>query len=84
LGFSYDTIIIEEAGQILEIESFVPLVLQEKEKSNLKRVTLIGDHFQLPPIVQHRGIAKYGNLEQSMFSRLFRLGVPHVVLDAQV
>lgn len=29
LNFNYDTIIMEESGQILEIESFIPMTLQK-------------------------------------------------------
>jgi len=28
LGFKYDNIIMEESAQILEVETFIPLVLQ--------------------------------------------------------
>ena len=43
-GFDYDNVIIEESGQILEIETFIPLVLQNSNGNNLKlkRVVLIG------------------------------------------
>lgn len=44
-GFEYDNILVEEAGQILEIESFIPLVLQKPrfgKTSRLKRFILIG------------------------------------------
>lgn len=27
-GFYFDTLVIEEAGQVLELESFIPLFLQ--------------------------------------------------------
>ncbi|RQX72820.1 putative aquarius, partial [Toxoplasma gondii CAST] len=57
LKFQYDTLIIEEAAQILEVETFIPMLLQQLERggvSRLKRVVLIGDHHQLPPIVKHR------------------------------
>lgn len=90
LGFKYDNIVMEEAAQILEVESFIPLVLQspdcdnsEGPTSRLKRVVLIGDHRQLPPIVQNAAFQSYSNLEQSMFSRLVRLGVPTITLDQQ-
>ena len=56
LGFRYDNVIFEEAGQILESETFVPLLLQRPSgdrESLLKRVVLIGDHYQLPPVVKH-------------------------------
>ena len=85
LGFNYDTVIIEEAAQILEIETFIPFVMQSKEYANeLKRIVLVGDHLQLPPIVQHHGLQSFGNLEQSMFTRFARLGCPLTILDAQV
>ncbi|KAJ9068376.1 hypothetical protein DSO57_1029333 [Entomophthora muscae] len=86
LGFRYDNVVLEEAAQILEIETFIPLVLQNQSKgenTELKRVVLIGDHLQLPPVVKNMGFQAYGNMEQSMFSRLIRLGVPAVHLDKQ-
>ncbi|KAI8975029.1 P-loop containing nucleoside triphosphate hydrolase protein [Mycotypha africana] len=90
LNFKYDNIIIEEAAQILEIETFIPLLLQEPDKdenqrpnSRLKRVMLIGDHHQLPPVVRNTAFQQYGNMEQSMFTRFVRLGVPILQLDQQ-
>ncbi|KAF7727161.1 hypothetical protein EC973_007936 [Apophysomyces ossiformis] len=85
LNFKYDNIIIEEAAQILEVETFIPLLLQEPEDgmSRLKRVVLIGDHHQLPPVVKNMAFQQYGNMEQSLFTRFVRLGVPTLQLDAQ-
>ncbi|RCH98529.1 hypothetical protein CU098_007622, partial [Rhizopus stolonifer] len=85
LKFKYDNIIIEEAAQILEVETFIPLLLQEPEdgKNRLKRVMLIGDHHQLPPVVKNAAFQQYGNMEQSMFARFVRLGVPTLQLDKQ-
>jgi len=91
LGFKYDNVIMEEAGQVLEVETFIPLLLQSPDcdsqeagaVSRLKRVVLIGDHHQLPPVVQNAAFQRYGNMEQSMFSRFVRLGVPTVDLDMQ-
>jgi len=88
LGFTYDTLIMEEAAQVLEIETFVPLALQNSDPTvpggcRLKRVVLIGDHHQLPPVVKNPAFQKYGKLDQSLFARLVRLGVPTVQLDAQ-
>jgi intron-binding protein aquarius len=76
---------MEEAAQILEVETFVPLLLQEPNEgvNRLKRWIMIGDHHQLPPVVQNVAYQKYSNMEQSLFSRFIRLGVPHVQLDAQ-
>ncbi|KAF9904476.1 hypothetical protein BX616_001281 [Lobosporangium transversale] len=85
LGFKYDNIVMEEAAQILEVETFIPMLLQEPEDgvNRLKRVILIGDHNQLPPVVKNTSFQQYGNMEQSMFTRFVRLGVPTIQLDAQ-
>jgi intron-binding protein aquarius len=90
LGFHYDNLVMEEAGQMMEIETFIPMLLQRGESdesasalSRLKRVCLIGDHHQLPPVVKNMSFSKFSNLDQSMFSRLVRLGVPYIQLDRQ-
>lgn len=31
MGFKYDNVLMEEAAQILEIETFIPLVLQNQD-----------------------------------------------------
>ena len=45
----YDNVVMEEAAQILEVETFIPMMLQKPEDgySRLKRVVLIGDHHQV-------------------------------------
>ncbi|KAJ3080056.1 hypothetical protein HK102_003346, partial [Quaeritorhiza haematococci] len=106
LGFRYDNVIMEEAAQILEVETFIPLLLQSPDvdhqrcvggqhqqqqqqggivgaSSRLQRVVMIGDHNQLPPVVKNMAFQRYGNMEQSLFTRFVRLGVPTVTLDAQ-
>lgn len=85
LGFKYDNILMEESAQILEIETFIPLLLQNPEDgySRLKRWIMIGDHHQLPPVIKNMAFQKYSNMEQSLFTRFVRLGVPTVDLDAQ-
>lgn len=93
IGFEYDNVVMEEAGQMLDIETFIPLLLQRGESdessrssaglSRLKRVCLMGDHNQLPPVVKNMSFSKFSNLDQSLFSRLIRLGVPYVQLDKQ-
>jgi intron-binding protein aquarius len=93
IGFEYDNIVMEEAGQMLDIETFIPLLLQRGESdessrnsagiSRLKRVCLMGDHNQLPPVVKNMTFSKFSNLDQSLFSRLIRLGVPFIQLDRQ-
>ena len=87
LGFHYDTLIMEEAAQITEIESFIPCAMQNPDRRTgelpLKRMVLIGDHFQNSPIVQNMAFRQYANFEQSLFLRLVRLGVPTINLDQQ-
>ncbi|KAL8993611.1 MAG: hypothetical protein Q9169_006214 [Polycauliona sp. 2 TL-2023] len=85
LGFHYDTVIMEEAAQITEIENFIPLALQNAVdgQSPLQRVVLCGDHLQNSPIVQNVAFEKFANLEQSLFLRFVRLGVPTINLDHQ-
>ena len=41
----------------------------------LKRVILIGDHHQLPPVIKNMAFQKYSNMEQSLFTRFIRLGM---------
>ncbi|PFH34370.1 hypothetical protein BESB_075220 [Besnoitia besnoiti] len=85
LRFQYDSLIIEESAQILEVETFIPMLLQQLERgvSRLKRVVLIGDHHQLPPIVKHLAFQKYSHLDQSLYSRFIRLRSPAIELDMQ-
>ncbi|KAH8169576.1 AAA domain-containing protein [Sarocladium implicatum] len=85
LGFHYDNVVMEEAAQITEIETFLPLAMQKPVdgEMRLQRVVLCGDHFQNSPVIQSLAFRHYANLEQSLFSRLVRLGVPTVTLDQQ-
>ena len=59
---------MEEAAQILEVETFIPMTLQNIDSSiegcRLKRVVLIGDHNQLPPVVKNMAFQKYAKLDQ--------------------
>lgn len=85
LGFHYDNVIMEEAAQITEIENFIPLALQNPQNGELplQRIVLCGDHLQNSPVIQNLAFRQYANLEQSLFQRLVRLGVPTIMLDQQ-
>jgi len=85
LNFKYDNLIMEESAQILEVETFIPMLMQASERgvSRLKRVMLIGDHHQLPPVVKNRAFQKYGHLDQSLYARFIRLRTPTSDLDLQ-
>lgn len=86
-GFHYDTLIMEEAAQVTEIESFIPCAMQNPNPRTgelpLKRIVLVGDHLQNSPIIQNMTLRQYANFEQSLFLRLVRLGVPAIHLDKQ-
>ena len=81
IQFQYDTIIMEESAQMLDMETFISFTMQTKNR--LKRIVLIGDPMQLPPIIKNRTLAEYCSFEQSFFRRMMRLGVPHIMLDRQ-
>jgi intron-binding protein aquarius len=85
LGFHYDSVVMEEAAQITEIESFILCALQNMKNGELplKRAVLCGDHLQNSPIIQNLVFRLYANFEQTLFSRLVRLGVPTIMLDQQ-
>lgn len=85
LGFHYDNVVMEEAAQITEMESFIPLAMQKPKDGQmaLQRVVLCGDHYQNSPVIQNFAFRHYANLEQSLFSRLVRLGCPVITLDQQ-
>ncbi|KAH8674020.1 DEAD helicases superfamily protein-like protein [Xylariales sp. PMI_506] len=85
LGFHYENVIMEEAAQITEIENFIPLAMQKPRNGHtgLQRVVLCGDHYQNSPVIQNLAFRHYANLEQSLFSRLVRLGCPVITLDQQ-
>ena len=82
IGFGFDNILMEESAQILDIESVLPLTMQT-DTSRLKRVVMIGDHNQLPPVVTNPLLKNHCRFEQSLFARLVRLGTPHIELNAQ-
>lgn len=49
ISLQYDNVLMEEAAQILEVETFIPLMLQNPQDGHnrLKRVIMIGDHHQV-------------------------------------
>ena len=74
------------SGPIAVAENSLPWCAQRPEggHSRLKRVVLIGDHHQLPPVVKNMAFQKYSHLDQSLFTRFVRLGTPYLELNAQV
>jgi len=85
LALEFDSVVMEESAQVLDIETIIPLRLQRDVDgmSRLKRCILVGDHNQLPPVVKNKSLSRSSNLEQSLFTRLIRLGAPYIELNAQ-
>ncbi|KAI9006559.1 SEN1 N terminal-domain-containing protein [Phycomyces nitens] len=63
MGVTFDTVIVDEAAQSIEISTLIPL------KYDCQRCVLVGDPNQLPPTVLSQTAAKY-DYEQSLFMRL--------------
>ena len=78
LNLSYETVLMEESGQISEIESFIPLTLQ-KNLDKIKRVILLGDENQLPPIVKSQSIRTQCLYHLSLFNRLLKSGYKNII-----
>jgi intron-binding protein aquarius len=58
-------------------------LLPPSNASNCVQIVLIGDHHQLPPVVKNQAFQRYSKLDQPLFTRFIRLGVPHTELSAQ-
>ena len=65
-GKSWDVVIIDEASQALEAQSWIPLV-------NAKKLILAGDHLQLPPTVKSAVKGKISPLETTLFDRMIEM-----------
>lgn len=63
MGVSFETVIVDEAAQSIEISSLIPL------KFDTQRCILVGDPNQLPPTVMSPIATKY-SYQQSLFMRL--------------
>lgn len=63
LSIDFDTVIIDEAAQSIELSALIPL------KYNCAKCVLVGDPKQLPPTVLSRQAAKF-QYEQSLFARM--------------
>lgn len=85
LRFHFDTIVMEESGQLTELETLLPMTMGHGKEgsSELQRVVLIGDHYQNTPIIQNNTLRQHCGLGQSLFLRFIRSGVSRVKLDAQ-
>ncbi|ODV59258.1 P-loop containing nucleoside triphosphate hydrolase protein [Ascoidea rubescens DSM 1968] len=85
MGLSFDNVLIEEAAQLTEINTVIPLLLANSRKSDnsLKRVIFIGDHNQNRPIIQNPSLKQFSKADQSLFERFIKLGLPYFKLNYQ-
>ena len=65
-GRIWDVVIIDEASQALEAQSWIPLL-------SAKKVILAGDHLQLPPTVKSAVKGKVSPLETTLFDRMIEM-----------
>ncbi|CAI9272147.1 unnamed protein product [Lactuca saligna] len=77
LETNVELLVVDEAAQLKECESFIPLQL-----SGLRDVILIGDEMQLPAIVGSP-ICRETKFGRSLFERLVSLKHPTLLLDVQ-
>jgi DNA polymerase alpha-associated DNA helicase A len=66
MGRNWDVVIIDEASQALEAQSWIPLL-------SAKKVILAGDHLQLPPTVKSAVKGKVSPLEITLFDRMIAM-----------
>ncbi|KAM0751036.1 P-loop containing nucleoside triphosphate hydrolase protein [Meredithblackwellia eburnea MCA 4105] len=77
LGFGFETVIIDEAGQTVEPSCLIPL------KYGCRKCVLVGDPQQLPPTVLSQ-TAPTANYSRSLFDRLmFHQSQRVLLLDTQ-
>ena len=74
--YCYKYVILDEANQIPEVESLLPLL------RGCKKAVLVGDHMQLGPFTACQATATAG-ISRSLFSRLVHLGMQPVILNTQ-
>ena len=70
-------IVVEEAAEILE--AHLVAILPRK----IEQMILIGDHKQLPPLVNNFTLERNFNLGVSLFERLVNNGLPYETLNIQ-
>lgn len=66
----FDTVIIDEAARANPLDLMIPMALAAR------RIVLVGDHHQLPPLLEpevERQLGGHEDLRQSLFQRLFEM-----------
>ncbi|XP_042472365.1 probable helicase MAGATAMA 3 [Zingiber officinale] len=73
----YEIVVIDEAAQIKECESLVPLQI-----SSISHAVLVGDECQLPSLVKSK-VSENAMFGRSLFERLSKLGFKKHLLNVQ-
>lgn len=73
-GATFPVVVLDEASQASEPEALIPLT------RGAEHVVLVGDHLQLPPVV-NSDAAVGGGMAVSLFERLMQAGVPSAMLQ---
>ena len=76
VDFSFDRVLVDEAGQSTEVSSLVPM------SRGACQVVLVGDHRQLCPVVRSSDAQKLG-MCVSLLERLVLRGMPSTLLRTQ-
>ena len=76
VGLKFDTVVIDEASQAVELSTLIPL------KYNCERLILVGDPNQLAATVFSSTALKY-NYDQSLFMRFQQAGYNVLILKTQ-
>lgn len=80
--FLYDSLILEDASETMEVETMITLSLQTgNDRNRLKRFVLFGNKEARPSVNESIGDAS--NLRQSLFKRLVRIGYNTISLSDQ-
>mgnify|MGYP000936465213 FL=1 len=75
-GIEFDTVVVDEACQAVEVSTLIPLLY------GCRRLILIGDPNQLPSTVFSRMCIRQG-YDQSLFERMMKCGCPVSMLRTQ-
>ncbi|KAJ8982916.1 hypothetical protein NQ317_004572 [Molorchus minor] len=79
INISYST---GKYPDLLKVSRAIPIFKNKGSKQEVANYRN-GDHHQLPPVIKNMAFQKYSNMEQSLFTRLVRLGIPTIDLDGQ-
>lgn len=72
LGLNYSSVVLVDAGQLLDVESILPFFYLK----DIKRVLMVGDSGRRVPLTASSLSIGAGDLDLNLFRRLIRLNYP--------